>query len=365
MNGTSLFANIGVAEFFLEESGISILVANEIDKKRAELYSHFYPKCNMITGDILNQDIFDKVVNESIKNNCEFLIATPPCQGMSVAGKRDYENDERNSLVIRVFDYIKKVSPNYVMIENVEQQLNTKIKYDNVVKTIQEHLVSNFSQEYYFNDNPVINARDYGIPQNRKRAIILMSKIKKWNFPQKDEKEVTVRSAIGHLPSLEPLIKEEFSGDNKKFWKYNEYHYPSIHPKRHIEAMIHTPTGKSAFDNEVYYPKKADGTRVKGYNTTYKRMSWDTVAPTITTANGVLSSQCNVHPGNEIIKGIYDNARVLSIFEIMLLMTIPTDIKFPKEFSESFIRKTIGEGIPPLLVKKIISTLPKKGAVAN
>ena len=117
------------------------------------------------------------------------------------------------------------------MIENVEQQLNTKIKYDNVVKTIQEHLVSNFSQEYYFNDNPVINARDYG---KIKKSYILMSKIKKWNFPQKD-KEVTVRSAIGHLPSLEPLIKEEFSGDNKKFWKYNEYHY-TIHPKRHIEA---------------------------------------------------------------------------------------------------------------------------------
>lgn len=358
MNGTSLFSNIGVAEFFLEECGISIIVANEIEKKRAELYSYFYPNCNMIIGDILNDEIFNQIVEESINNNCEFLIATPPCQGMSVAGKRDYENDTRNSLIIRVFDYIKKVSPNYIIIENVEQQLNTIIEYEGLKKTIYKHLKDNFCHEYYFNDNPIINTRDFGIPQNRKRAIILMCKFKKWNFPQKEEKEVTIRETIGHLPSLTPFIKEEFTDDNKKFWKYNEYHYPSIHPKRHIEAMSHTPTGKSAFDNEIYYPKKADGTKVKGYNTTYKRMQWDTVAPTITTANGVLSSQCNVHPGNKISDEIYDNARVLSLYEIILLMTIPNNIKFPENYNENLIRKTIGEGIPPLLIKKIISTLP-------
>ena len=91
MNGTSLFSNIGVAEFFFEDNGISIVVANEIEKKRAEIYSYFYPKCNMIVGDIWDSDIFDKIIEESKKNNCEFLIATPPCQGMSIAGKRNYE----------------------------------------------------------------------------------------------------------------------------------------------------------------------------------------------------------------------------------------------------------------------------------
>jgi modification methylase hgaIA len=360
MNGTSLFSNIGVAEFFLEENGISIVVANEIEKKRAEIYSYFYPKCNMIVGDIWDSDIFDKIIEESKKNNCEFLIATPPCQGMSIAGKRNYESDTRNSLIIRVFDYIKKVSPKYIIIENVEQQLNTIVEYNGEKKTIQKHLVDNFSKEYYFNDDPIINTRDFAIPQNRKRAIILMCKIQQWNFPKREAKEVTVKDVIGHLPSLTPLVKEEFLGDNRKLWIYHKYHYPSIHPKRHIEAMLHTPTGKSAFDNDIYFPKKTDGTKIKGYNTTYKRMRWDTVAPTITTANGVLSSQCNVHPGNEVSNGIYDNARVLSLFEIILLMTIPNNINLPENYNENLIRKTIGEGIPPLLIKKIISTLPKK-----
>lgn len=359
MNGTSLFSNIGIAEFFLEKNGIFIVVANEIEKKRAEIYSHFYPKCNMIVGDILDENIFNKIIKQSIKNRCEFLIATPPCQGMSIAGKRNYIDDERNVLVARVFDYIEKVSPTNIIIENVEQQLTTVIEYKGIKKSILSHLKDNFKNDYYFNDNAIINCKDYGIPQNRKRAIILMSKIRKWNFPEKNKNEITVRETIGHLPSLVPLVKEEFFGNNKNFWKYNEYHYPSIHPKRHIEVMKHTPTGKSAFDNKVFFPRKIDGTRVKGYNTTYKRMKWDTVAPTITTANGVLSSQCNVHPGNEIKNGIYDNARVLSIFEIMLLMTIPHDIKFPKNYRESFIRKTIGEGIPPLLVEKIILTMPR------
>lgn len=358
MNGTTLFSNIGIAEFFLEEMGVDMVVANELEQDRSRIFSHFYPQCELIVGDILDDNIFNQIVSKSIEKNCEFLIATPPCQGMSVAGKRDYENDSRNFLVRRVFDYIKLVRPKYVIVENVEQQLNTVIEYDGFSSSILEHFERLFSSEYSFNDNKIINCRDHGIPQNRKRAVILMSREGKWNFPEKEKTEVTVRETIGHLPKLEPFERESFSGNNKEFWKLNEYHYPSVHPIRHIVCMKHSPTGKSAFENEVHFPKKIDGTRVKGYNTTYKRMEWDTVAPTITTANGVLSSQCNVHPGNLTSDGTYDNPRVLTVYEIMLLMTIPPHIKFPEWASENLIRKTIGEGIPPLLIKKILSTIP-------
>ncbi|MGL5982180.1 MAG: DNA cytosine methyltransferase [Cetobacterium sp.] len=354
MNGTSLFSNIGVAEFLLEEENIYIKVANELEQKRANIFSHFYPNTNMIVGDILDDNVFNEIISKSIENNCKFLIATPPCQGMSVAGKRDYENDPRNSLVKRVFDYIKIIKPDFIILENVEKQLNTKIIYNDKLLTILDHLEDLFSSEYNFNKEKIVNCKDYGVPQNRKRAIILMSKTHQWEFPKKDLIEVSLRDTIGHLPSLSPFVKEDFKGDNKEFWEFHPYHYPPIHAKRHIEAMQHTPTGKSAFENEFYYPKKVDGTKVKGFETTYKRMEWDKIAPTITTANGVLSSQCNVHPGDLQSNGLYNNPRVLSIYEIMLLMTIPAIINLPPNFNENLIRKTIGEGIPPLLIKKIV-----------
>ena len=121
--------------------------------------------------------------------------------------------------------------------------------------------------------------------------------------------------------------------------------------------MQHTPTGHSAFENEFYYPKKIDGTRVKGYNTTYKRMEWDKPAPTITMANGVISSQCNVHPGRLNKDGTYSDARVLTVYEIMRLFTIPDNWNIPIWANDNFIRRVIGEGIPPLLIYKIVRNL--------
>ena len=118
MKGISLFSNVGIGETYLNKCGIDIVLANEFIPKRAEFYSYLYPNTNMVCGDITNKQIFDYLVNESLKQNIEFLIATPPCQGMSVAGKMD-KNDKRNSLIVYAIEFIKKVQPNYIIIENV------------------------------------------------------------------------------------------------------------------------------------------------------------------------------------------------------------------------------------------------------
>lgn len=82
----SLFANIGVAEAYLEELGHEVVVANELDPQRAELYSKIYPKTNMICGSIVDDEIYNKIITFSHKENVNCIIATPPCQGMSTAG---------------------------------------------------------------------------------------------------------------------------------------------------------------------------------------------------------------------------------------------------------------------------------------
>ena len=110
MKGVSLFSSAGIAETYLRESGINISVANELVEERASLHTKIYPDCNMITGDILNKKIFQNIIASSGKK-IDFLIASPPCQGMSVAGKNRNINqmlsDERIFLVFRIIEFIE------------------------------------------------------------------------------------------------------------------------------------------------------------------------------------------------------------------------------------------------------------------
>lgn len=357
MNGLSLFSNVGIGELYLKKAGINIVVANEIDEERVKFYRHVYPECDMVCGDIY--DKYDEIIEKARKNNCKFLMATPPCQGMSVAGKRDY-SDDRNQLIIPVFDAINDLNPDYVLIENVPQLLKLKIKYKGKEGLVEELLEKFYGKEYHINSTKILNAQDYGVAQNRKRAIILLSRKEKWEFPDKCKRKITVRDMIGDLPSVEAIVEgneDFFPGNSKKIKeckKINKWHFPKSHAYRHVEIMMHTPTGHSAFENDYYYPKKADGSKVSGYNTTYKRMEWDKPAPTITMANGVISSQCNVHPGRLKSDGTYSDARALTIYEIMRLFSIEDSWNIPEWANDNFIRKVIGEGVPPLLIEKIV-----------
>jgi len=351
MNGVSLFANVGIGETYVGRHGIQITVANELLSDRAEFYRYSHPEAHMVTGDITNKDIYNEVLKRSKKNKCEFLMATPPCQGMSLAGKRD-PNDVRNLLIQYIVSFIKDLKPKYVLIENVPSMLKTYISVDGKDVLIQDYIYDHLSSDYNIN-HKVVNAADYGTPQYRKRVILLLSRgglfENSWEFPVKQE-HMTVRETIGHLPSLE-------SGEESDI----PNHRAKIHNERHIEMMSHTPEGKSAFDNEVYYPKRKDGKKVSGYSTTYKRMSWDQPAPTITMGNGGISSQNNVHPGRPLSKGLYSDARVLTLKELFLLTGLPDDWCQPPDVSDVLVRKVIGECLPPELVSSLLTTLPKKG----
>lgn len=345
INGISLFANVGIGETYLKEKGINICVSNELIEKRADFYSHLYPDSEMICGDITDPAIFNKLITLYEENNCDFLMSTPPCQGMSQAGKMD-KNDPRNSLIIHTIEFIKRTLPTNIIIENVPQILKFSIKVNDEEVKILDYIIDEITPLGYHINYAVLDAADYGTPQTRKRAIFLISKIKKWEFPNK-MKKITVRDAIGELPSLESGEKSDIP-----------LHYAKKHADRHVLWMKNTPTGETAFNNDVYYPQKEDGTRIKGYNTTYKRIEWDKPAPTITMCNGSVSSQNNVHPGRKLEDGTYSDARVLSILEILRLSGLPDDWNIPDWATENFIRQVIGEGVPPKFSAKLIETMP-------
>lgn len=349
MKGLSLFASAGIGETYLSKNGVDIIVANEIIEKRANLYRKLYPQCNMICGDVTDDIIFNEIIHAS--EGVEFLIASPPCQGMSVAGKNRHQTtmveDRRNFLIIRVFEAIERLKPKYVLIENVPALLKFKLPIGNEYYTILEILNQKFGDEYCI-DGKILDSADYGVPQTRLRAIIKMCpKNEVWEWPMPLEKKITVREAISELPSLEAGEKSNI-----------KWHFARKHDARHILWMKNTATGESAFNNEIYYPKKKDGTRIKGYKSSYRRIRWDEPAPTITIRNDAISSQRNVHPGRLQTDGTYSDARVLTPLELMILTSLPRDWNIPDDTPEVLIRQVIGESIPPLMIERIIEEIP-------
>ena len=117
--------------------------------------------------------------------------------------------------------------------------------------------------------------------------------------------------------------------------------------------MKYNPTGQSAFENEFYYPKKKNGEKIKGYKSTYKRMNWDKPAPAITLRSDAISSQENVHPGRKKEDGTYSDARVLTLRELFILFSINPDYDI-ENYSDTFIRQIVGEGIPPKFLFEIM-----------
>ncbi len=371
LNGLSLFANVGVAETYLKKVGIDIKVANEIDDKRAKFYSHLYPDTNMIVGDITNEKIQQKIVSASIKNDVDFIIATPPCQGMSLAGKMD-KFDKRNQLIFYAIEIIKQIKPKYILLENVPQLLKTKIKISDNILSIPEYIHKELDESYDFADQNLVCAMDYEVPQMRKRNIFLLSRKDMkyvWQMPKKKEK-ITLKDAIYDLPSVDPLLKEGLAETLKIFPNYlikkelaqkvSKFHKPPVHAKKHVIAMMHTPSGCTAFDNKNFYPKKDDGTRVNGHYNTYRRYDWDKPARTITQNNGVISSLCCVHPGKpykENGEELYSDPRCLTLYELFIVFSLPKDWNVPDWADDRFIRQVIGEGIPPMLIKNVVEEL--------
>ena len=370
LRGLSLFANVGIAEAYLQEVGVDILIANELIEDRARFYSDIYQDSHMIVGDITNDELRTKIVDEAVNKGVDFILATPPCQGMSMAGNRA-EFDERNQLIYYAVDVVLRVKPKFVFIESVPTILRTKIVVNGETMLIPKYLHSVLA-DYHFNDETLVKAMDHGVPQMRERNIFLLVRNDidlTWNFPNA-QPHITLQEAIGDLPSLDPLLREGLDFTLEKFPSYeikrakglevSKWHYPPKHSWKQVEWMLHTPTGKSAIYNPVYYPQKANGIHVVAHHNHYRRMYWDKPARTITQNNGVISSLACVHPGRPFEQNgevLYSDPRVLSIYELLIVSSLPNDWAIPDWASESFIRKVIGEGIPSKLVKEIMYSL--------
>lgn len=374
LRGLSLFANVGVAEAYLESLGVHMEIANELLEERARFYQDVYPQTHMIQGDITDDVLRTSIIEEAREKKVNFVMATPPCQGMSRVGKME-EFDVRNQLIYYAVDVIKRLKPEYVLIENVTTILKTKISVNGEIMIIPEYLKRELGSDYNFNKETKVKAMYYSIPQMRLRNIYLLVRKDRnvtWEFPPHTP-IVNLKEAIGNLPSLDPELREGMEMTLEKFpdfekkrteaLKISPWHRPPLHSWKLVECMIHTASNESATKNPIYYPKKDNGERVKAHYNQYRRLSWDTPSRCLTQNNGVISSLACVHPGRPYKKNgeiLYSDPRVFSIYEIMIISSLPLDWPIPSWANETLIRKVIGEGVPSKLIKVIMEVLLKQ-----
>ena len=356
-----LFCGAGGLSLGFSQEGFITSLANDIQECCIDTYAHNHPETprkNIILGDI--QDLIPNIqdlVNEVV----DIVIGGPPCQGFSVANRQRIIDDPRNSLYKSFVDIVRIVKPQFVLMENVKGMLS-----------VADQVVEDFNRIGYQVDYRVLNAKNYGVPQNRERLIYIGNRIGIPNNDVFDKIEnlaneipdFVLKDAIYGLKELEPLrIKNSTSfvspttgarimPSTGKVNEYIEYinkssdikitfnHKSRYNNDRDIEIFGRLHPGDKSDD-----PKIEDIMPYKNRNHIFKdkyyKLDPDKVCKTITAH---MRFDCNmyIHPYQP---------RGLTPREAARVQSYPDDYYFRGSFTKTYMQ--IGNSVPPLLGRSI------------
>lgn len=420
-NAISLFSSSGIGDLGLAANNIKTIIGCELLSNRMALFQNNNPDAKCFNGDIweLQEEIVN-YYNANYNEPPYLIIATPPCQGMSSNGMgkmlSDYrkglrpKQDPRNRLIIPAISIIKDLKPQWIILENVANMENTLIfdKNDKLINII-DYINKELGAEY-IGCPKVIDVADYGVPQHRKRLLTVLSRKNPSSLsyfkkngsllppPTHSATDtlftkhwITLREAIGDLPELRAE-----KGRNKAT-NFNILHKVPLLDEKKLFWIDNTPTGATAFNNQcvnpncLYQKNKTHGAShtknginqantntplycekcgkllprpwvedketgkkrlMKGFVSAYKRMVWDEPASTLTQNFQYACSDNKLHPSQ---------SRVLSLYEGLILQSIAD---YPYSFvlngklvSDSLIRDTIGESVPPRVIDVICKNI--------
>lgn len=372
----SLFSSAGIGCYGFKEQNFKCISTCEYLHKRMNI-QRYNKKCDLqsgyIEGDITLLSIHKRIFEEINKHegkSVDVVVATPPCQGMSIANRKKGDEVKRNSLVVESIKLVREIKPKVFIFENVKAFLGTICTdVDGKEKAISEAIEGNLLNSYNI-DSRVINFKEYGANSSRTRTLVIgVRKDLKVSpsslFPEK-KVAPTLEELIADLPSLKVMgaISED-----------DIYHAYRSFERRMLPWIEKLGEGEGAFNNveSKRIPHKiVEGKRVPLKNSNahkYSRWYWDRVAPCIHTRNDTLSSQSTIHP--------QDN-RVFSIRELRRMMNIPSSFKFSalserelndlcieskKKFlkqEELTIRHAIGEAVPTSIFSAIAKKIREK-----
>ena len=345
ISAVDLFCGVGGLTYGLRKAGIKVVAGLDIDETCK------YPFEENNNAKFISKDICKFTSDELSalypEDSIKLLVGCAPCQPFSAQTRKNKNrtSDERWSLLDEFGRLVEKVNPHLIAFENVPL-IRKETVFTEFTKTLR-------SLGYHFDSELIVYCPDYGIPQKRRRLVLLASIWgevelipKRHSSSPEDELPPfrTVKDAIGNLPEIDDGEVSE-SDPLHRSRKLSDIN------KRRIKQSKQGGTWKD-WDEELRLPchQKPSG---KGYTTVYGRMESDDLAPTITTQFINLGSGRFGHP---------EQHRALSLREGALLQTFPEDYKFIQPDSPitvSRIASYIGNAVPVQLAKIIGESIQK------
>lgn len=342
--GVDLFAGAGGLSLGAEMAHVDVALAIEKDKYAAETYSHNHPHTRVINDDIENISEINVPLGSQ-----KVLFGGPPCQGFSYSNQRTRSKDNPSNWLLREFLRIVDVwIPDWVIFENVRGFVNTE------GRLFLDSLISDFKEKGYACKWSILNAQDFGVPQNRSRFFLIASKAgHEVEFPiRKPNGHITVSQAISDLPSLRNGASvdmqayqcdadNDYARDLRGTLSTCSGHLVSRNAEHIIERYKHIPPGGNWKDIPEYLMKNYTD-RTRCHTGIYHRLRPDEPALTI----GNYRKAMLIHPSEN---------RGLSVREAARIQSFPDWYNF--KGSIGFQQQQVGNAVPPLLAQAVFSVI--------
>lgn len=317
------FAGCGGMSEGLRQAGFDVIGAIESDHCAASVYQLNHPTTRMFEVDI--RTICGADLRSSLKlrkGQLDLLGGCPPCQGFSslrtLNGNKRI-TDTQNDLIFEFERLIRELNPKHVMLENVPAlAADTRLK---------RFCATLLSLGFRF-EHKILDVADYGVPQRRRRLVLLASRKRKVEFAPVVRHRKTVRNAIGGLPEAGT------SGDLL-------HDLPEKRSQVVRERIRNIPPDGGSRKSLPGRLSLDCHDRTDGFKDVYGRMAWESLAPTITTGCFNPSKGRFLHP---------DAHRAITMREAALLQSFPMRYKFPASMGKVRLATMIGNALPPKFI---------------
>jgi DNA (cytosine-5)-methyltransferase 1 len=348
MNVLDLFSGCGGISLGFKLAGFNISGGIDIDPDSIKTFQKNFPKSKAVCESLLEYSD-ERILNDFEDKEIDVIVGGPPCQGFSSANRWNKENeDPRNKLFFEYLRFVELLKPKAVVIENVRGILTRDKGF---AKDRIEKLLTDLG---YTVDCKVLNASDYGVPQNRLRAFFVA--IRKdyketFDFEQlKSKPKVTVKEAIGELYDIDKnpinIIDEKRKNNYIKYLRNqkqvllnHEIKYPAELTQ---DRISHVPQGGNWKDIPTeLFPNN----RSNRHSSAFKRLDENACSITIDTGN---AHSNYFHPLYNRIPTVREAARIQSFKDNFVL-----------EGSRTSQYRQVGNAVPPLLAKAVADELKK------
>jgi DNA (cytosine-5)-methyltransferase 1 len=340
-----LFAGGGGLSLGLRQAGFCVSAAVEIDESAAKTYEANH-KGTVLFHEDIRKIKGNQLIKTSPTGKIDFVAGCPPCQGFSQLTAKYHREDLRNQLILEYARIVKEIKPTSFMLENVPGLPKKGLP-------LLEQALAMLNEEKYEMSMKVLDVADYGIPQRRKRFVLLgclhekieippqthslsptMKKIKPW---------VTVKDAFSSL-NLSEAVTIQNALEKGTPQQFNWHIVRTLSPINKARLKSLKP-GAARFEMPEYLRPACHKNKNSGFSNVYGRMSWNNPSPTITGGCVTLSKGRFGHPSL---------LRTISIREAAALQGFPSDYVFDTKNIDR-AAQIIGNALPPRFARILSS----------